>query len=47
MKTTFTSHHIFILEKEDLGLNEESDPYQERTVTGSNEDPGSDLKLCF
>jgi hypothetical protein len=34
-------------EKEDLDPNEESDPYQERTVTGSNENPGSDLKLYF
>jgi hypothetical protein len=32
MKTTFTSvtsHHILILEKEDLDPNEESGPYQE------------------
>ncbi len=41
----FTSH--INLEKEDLDQNEELDPYQERTVTGPNEDLGNELKLSF
>jgi hypothetical protein len=44
-KFHITSH--IIIEKEDLDLNEESDPYQERTTTGSIEDTESDLMLCF